>query len=145
MTAGSETGSSLVAYCILFLCLHPDWQEALHRELDEVLGACGERLPTIDDKHRFGGAPCKGGGGCYTYTHEWQTSATLTAMTQNRWEIHVGPLFSWCPLLSDVQAVRVTQLLYQRLFHCFSRVINELWFSFFFENLKSGVTKNAIY
>ena len=78
------------------------------------------------------GAPCKeGGGGCYTYTHEWQTSATLTSMAQNMWEIHIVAVFSWCPLLSDVQAVRVTQLLYQRLFHCFSSVINEFWFSFF--------------
>lgn len=50
LTAGSETGSSLISYAILYMCLHPQWQETLHRELDEVLGEKGARLPSLEDK-----------------------------------------------------------------------------------------------
>lgn len=51
--AGAETGSSLMGFCILFMCMYPEWQDALHQELDELLAETGRPLPTIDDRHRL--------------------------------------------------------------------------------------------
>ncbi|XP_018020168.1 methyl farnesoate epoxidase-like, partial [Hyalella azteca] len=52
-TAGSETSSSVVGFCVLFLCLHPDWQAAVQKELDQHLKDTGRDLPTIEDRNKL--------------------------------------------------------------------------------------------
>lgn len=46
--AGVDTTSSTLQSFVLALVLHPEVQEKLHREIDEVVGR--ERSPTWDDE-----------------------------------------------------------------------------------------------
>ncbi|XP_076032688.1 methyl farnesoate epoxidase-like isoform X2 [Oratosquilla oratoria] len=48
LAAGSETGSSLVGFAILFMSLHPEVQAKVQEELDLVVGR--EKMPTIEDR-----------------------------------------------------------------------------------------------
>ncbi|CAG0897047.1 unnamed protein product [Darwinula stevensoni] len=49
--AGSETTASSIRWCVLFLLCHPEIQEKLQAEVDNVVGP--DRLPSLDDRDRF--------------------------------------------------------------------------------------------
>ncbi|CAG0902836.1 unnamed protein product [Darwinula stevensoni] len=49
--AGSETTSNTIRWCVLFLLCHPEIQEKLQAEVDNVVGR--DRLPSLDDRHRM--------------------------------------------------------------------------------------------
>lgn len=49
--AGEETTSSTLAFCLLYLVLHPTVQNAVQKELDSVVGR--NRSPSVEDKHRL--------------------------------------------------------------------------------------------
>ncbi|CAG0894369.1 unnamed protein product [Darwinula stevensoni] len=55
--AGSETTTHSMTWCILFLLRHPDKQEILQSEVDQVVGK--DRLPSLDDRHQPGGVQSK--------------------------------------------------------------------------------------
>ncbi|CAG0896002.1 unnamed protein product, partial [Darwinula stevensoni] len=48
--AGSETTTNGIHWCILFLLRHPDKQERLQSEVDQVVGK--DRLPSLDDRQQ---------------------------------------------------------------------------------------------
>ena len=49
--AGAETGSSSVTFCLMYICLHPDVQEKIHQELDEIVGQ--DCRPTFSDREKY--------------------------------------------------------------------------------------------
>jgi cytochrome P450 len=49
--AGSGTTAATLAWLILYLLKHPEIQDRLHKELDEVTGG-GVRDPCLDDRQR---------------------------------------------------------------------------------------------
>jgi cytochrome P450 len=49
--AGEETTSSTLAFCVLYMILHPHVQNAIQKELDAVVGR--NRRPSVEDRHRF--------------------------------------------------------------------------------------------
>ncbi|CAG0908840.1 unnamed protein product, partial [Darwinula stevensoni] len=48
--AGSETTSNTIRWCVLFLLCHPEIQEKLQAEVDDVVGR--DRLPSLNDRDR---------------------------------------------------------------------------------------------
>jgi len=48
MAGGMETQSTTLGWAIVLLCNHPEIQERLHAEIDDVVGR--HRLPTLDDR-----------------------------------------------------------------------------------------------
>ena len=48
--AGTETGSTTITFCLMFMCLHPNIQEKIHQELDSIIGQ--NRYPTYADKEK---------------------------------------------------------------------------------------------
>jgi cytochrome P450 len=49
--AGGETSSSTLAFCLLYMVLHPNVQNSIQKELDTVVGR--NRRPSVEDKQRF--------------------------------------------------------------------------------------------
>jgi len=49
--AGEATTSSTLAFCLLYMVLHPHVQVSVQKELDIVVGR--NRRPSVADKHRF--------------------------------------------------------------------------------------------
>jgi hypothetical protein len=49
--AGEATTSSTLAFCLLYMVLHPHVQNSIQKELDIVVGR--NRRPSVADKHRF--------------------------------------------------------------------------------------------
>lgn len=49
--AGEETTSNTLAFCLLYMVLHPQVQNCVQKELDTVVGR--NRRPFVEDKHRF--------------------------------------------------------------------------------------------
>ncbi|CAG0896474.1 unnamed protein product [Darwinula stevensoni] len=49
--AGSETTSNTIRWCVLFLLCHPEIQEKLQAEVDDVVGR--DRLPSLNDRDRM--------------------------------------------------------------------------------------------
>ncbi|CAG0882037.1 unnamed protein product [Darwinula stevensoni] len=49
--AGSESTTHCIRWCILFLLRHPDKQEILQSEVDQIVGK--DRLPSLDDRHQL--------------------------------------------------------------------------------------------
>jgi cytochrome P450 len=49
-TAGAETTANWLLFAMLLMMTHPDKQEKMHKEIQEVIGA---RLPDIEDKDRM--------------------------------------------------------------------------------------------
>jgi cytochrome P450 len=49
--AGGDTTNNTLAFCLLYMVLHPKVQSAIQEELDSVVGR--NRRPTVEDKHRF--------------------------------------------------------------------------------------------
>jgi len=49
--AGEATTSSTLAFCLLYMVLHPHVQNSIQKELDIIVGR--NRRPSVADKHRF--------------------------------------------------------------------------------------------
>jgi len=49
-TAGAESVSNTLSFCLLYMVLHPRVQEAVQKELDTVIGH--SRRPTLEDRAR---------------------------------------------------------------------------------------------
>jgi len=49
-TAGAESVSNTLSFCLLYMVLHPRVQEAVQKELDMVIGH--SRRPTLEDRAR---------------------------------------------------------------------------------------------
>ncbi|CAG0879152.1 unnamed protein product [Darwinula stevensoni] len=49
--AGSETTANTIRWCVLFLLCHPEIQEKLQAEVDNVVGP--DRLPSLNDRDRL--------------------------------------------------------------------------------------------
>jgi cytochrome P450 len=49
--AGGDTTNNTLAFCLLYMVLHPQVQNAVQKELDSVVGQ--NRRPSVEDKHRF--------------------------------------------------------------------------------------------
>jgi hypothetical protein len=49
-SAGGESVSNALSFCLLYMVLHPRIQEAVHRELDMVIGR--SRRPSLEDRAR---------------------------------------------------------------------------------------------
>ncbi|CAG0882328.1 unnamed protein product [Darwinula stevensoni] len=49
--AGNETTSNTVRWCVLFLICHPELQEKLQAEVDNVVGS--DRMPSLNDRNRM--------------------------------------------------------------------------------------------
>jgi len=49
-SAGAESVSNTLSFCLLYMVLHPRVQEAVQKELDTVIGH--SRRPTLEDRAR---------------------------------------------------------------------------------------------
>ena len=52
LTAGAETSTMTLRWCLIILANHPDVQARLQKEIDAVVPR-GERLPSLDDRSRL--------------------------------------------------------------------------------------------
>lgn len=49
--AGGDTTNNTLVFCLLYMVLHPQVQNAVQEELDSVVGQ--DRRPSVEDRQRF--------------------------------------------------------------------------------------------